>query len=61
VFPEEPYPRLAAAADLPGVWFTPHSAGFVRDLGARVSAEVADTLAAAVEGRPLPHEVRDTA
>lgn len=60
VFPEEPYPRLAAAADLPGVWFTPHSAGYVRDLGSRVSAEVADTLAAAVAGRPLPHEVCDT-
>lgn len=45
VFPVEPYPSLAAQASVPGVWLSPHSAGFTHDLGARVAAEVIASVA----------------
>lgn len=57
VFPEEPWSGLAAAAAVPGVLVTPHSAGFTRDLGARVAAEVDAALGAWVRGDPPPHPV----
>jgi phosphoglycerate dehydrogenase-like enzyme len=57
VFPVEPYPALAAGAAVPGVLFTPHSAGFVRDLGQRVARGVIAALSAWVSGDPLPHRV----
>ena len=57
MFPEEPWSGLAAAAAVPGVLVTPHSAGFTRDLGARVAAEVDAALGAWVRGDPLPHAV----
>lgn len=58
VFPEEPYPSLARGAAHPGVLFTPHSAGFTRDLGAKVAAGVAASLAAHARGEEVPHPVR---
>ncbi|MEQ1565724.1 MAG: NAD(P)-dependent oxidoreductase [Myxococcota bacterium] len=57
VFPREPWPALADAAAVDGVWVTPHSAGYSRGLGARVAREVADALAAWARGAPLPHPV----
>lgn len=57
VFPDEPFPGLAAAASVDGVWLTPHSAGYARGLGARVAQEVADALAAWARGAPIPHMV----
>jgi len=57
VFPVEPYARLAATADLPAVWFTPHSAGYTADLGERVADGVSRALAAWVRGEDLPHRV----
>lgn len=56
VFPKEPYPALAAES-LPGVWYTPHGAGFAPDLGARVAAEVGAAFRALASGSPLPHVV----
>lgn len=58
VFPEEPWPDLAEAAAVPGVWLAPHAAGYARGLGERVAAEVAAALTAWVEGRPVPHTVQ---
>ncbi len=55
VFPEEPWPDLAVG--VPGVWFTPHSAGASHDLGARVAAEVQSALSAWQAGAPVPHRV----
>lgn len=57
VFPVEPYPALARGAAVPGVAFTPHSAGFTRDLGARVAREVAANLGAWRRGDALPGAV----
>jgi phosphoglycerate dehydrogenase-like enzyme len=56
VFPVEPYPRLAAGA-VPGVWFTPHAAGFVHDLGRRVADELRAALGAWARGEAPPHVV----
>jgi len=58
VFPAEPWPGMRDAAEVPGVWLTPHAAGYDRGLGARVASEVNDALAAWVAGKPLPHPVR---
>ena len=57
VFPSEPWPGLAAAAAVQGVWLTPHGAGYDRHLGRRVAHEVHTALAAWVAGRPIPHAV----
>ena len=57
VFPQEPWPDLAALAAIDGVLVTPHSAGFTRDLGVRVAADVALALEARAAGRPLPYTV----
>ena len=57
VFPDEPWPGLADAARVAGVWLTPHSAGVDRSLGERVAAEVGASLSAWVAGDPLPHPV----
>lgn len=59
VFPVEPYPELAAGASIPGVLFTPHSAGYTRGLGARVADGVRDALRAWVLAEPLPFDVGD--
>ncbi|MFM2160676.1 MAG: hypothetical protein RLZZ383_188 [Pseudomonadota bacterium] len=60
VFPIEPYPDLAVGAATPGVLFTPHSAGFTHDLGARVARGVQDALRAWSRGEPLPFYVGET-
>ncbi len=57
VYPREPWRLLAETASLPGVWATPHAAGFVHDLGQRVRSEVAAALSAWVIGRPIPHVI----
>lgn len=57
VFPEEPWPGLARAAEVPGVWLTPHAAGVDRTLGERVGTEVGTTLTAWANGEALPHPV----
>ena len=57
VFPVEPYPELAREAAVPGIWFTPHSAGFTHDLGARVAQGVQRSLQAWVRGQKLPYPV----
>jgi phosphoglycerate dehydrogenase-like enzyme len=56
VFPVEPYPEMALS-QLPGVVFSPHSAGYVHDLGRRVAAGVAQALHAWKHGLPLPYAV----
>jgi phosphoglycerate dehydrogenase-like enzyme len=53
VFPEEPWPTLAADA-VEGVLLTPHGAGYAPDLGRRVATEVGAALRALAEGRALP-------
>lgn len=57
VFPEEPWPRLAELAARPRTLLTPHAAGYHDRLGEAVAQEVAATVQALVEGRPLPHRV----
>lgn len=57
VFPVEPYPRLAVQAAVPGVWLSPHSAGFTHDLGARVAAEVVTSVAAWIREDAIPAQV----
>ncbi|MEQ1503738.1 MAG: NAD(P)-dependent oxidoreductase [Myxococcota bacterium] len=57
VFPREPWPGLQAAAQVDGLWLTPHASGYTRGLGTRVAREVADALAAWVDRRPVPHGV----
>ncbi|MEZ4236702.1 MAG: NAD(P)-dependent oxidoreductase [Myxococcota bacterium] len=57
VFPQEPWPGLAEAAAVPGVWLAPHAAGFARGLGTRVATEVGAALGAWVRGEPVPHRV----
>lgn len=56
VFPVEPYPSLNLG-QVPGVQFSPHSAGFTHDLGLRVAQGVALALAAWKAGTNLPHVV----
>jgi phosphoglycerate dehydrogenase-like enzyme len=51
VFPEEPYGRLGALAQVEGVLLTPHAAGYTRDLGERVAHGVSRAIAAWKEGR----------
>lgn len=57
VFPEEPYPALAAGAAVPGVWFTPHASGYTVGLGARVAEGVHAAIAAWAGGQPVPFPV----
>lgn len=57
VFPEEPWPSLAEHATVPGVLLTPHGAGYVPDLGARIAREVGASLAAWSRGEALPYPV----
>jgi phosphoglycerate dehydrogenase-like enzyme len=59
VFPEEPWPQMAELAS-DRVWLSPHAAGFVRDLGARVRAELVDNVGRFVRGEPLAHPVEAT-
>jgi len=59
VFPEEPWPGLAVAAQVEGVVLSPHAAGFVRGLGARIADEVGTALRAWRAGEPIPHVVRN--
>ena len=54
VFPVEPWSGLQAASAVPGVVLSPHSAGYVHDLGIRVAREVHATLSAWTQGKPLP-------
>jgi phosphoglycerate dehydrogenase-like enzyme len=58
VFPEEPWPGLAAAATVEGVLTSPHASGYTTGLGRRVAAEVATALDAWASGRPVPHAIR---
>lgn len=57
VFPDEPYPRLAELAARPNTLLTPHAAGYHRDLGRSLAAELALTVRAFIRGEPLPHPV----
>ncbi len=57
VFPVEPYPALARAVAVPNVLFTPHSAGYTRDLPARLTEELEETLKAWLRGAPLAHRI----
>jgi phosphoglycerate dehydrogenase-like enzyme len=57
VFPEEPWPGLAAAAAVEGVIATPHASGYTQGLGRRVAREVAAALAAWAAGGEVPHRV----
>lgn len=54
VFPKEPWPRLAEGAAVEGVFFTPHAAGYVADLGQRVAQGVVAALGAWSRGEPVP-------
>lgn len=56
VFPAEPW-EDAAPLQHPRILATPHAAGFTRDLGRKVSDEVAATLARWREGGSVPHPV----
>lgn len=53
VFPEEPWPHLAAHAG-EQVLLTPHASGYTVGLGERVAAEVRGALTAWIAGDPLP-------
>ena len=57
VFPVEPYPELARAGQVEGVWLSPHASGYTHDLGDRVAASVAEALEAWVLGEPQPAAV----
>lgn len=57
VFPEEPWPRLAAQARHPAVVFTPHSAGWHAGLPEAVTQGLAETIAAFCHDAPLPHSL----
>ncbi len=57
VFPVEPYPQLAAQAAVPGVWLSPHSAGFTHGLGSRVAAEVVASVAEWIATGTVPAKV----
>lgn len=53
VFPEEPWARLAEAAQRPQVWVTPHAAGWHDRLPEQLRAELAATVAGWVRGEGL--------
>lgn len=57
VFPVEPYPKLAEQSAVPGVWLSPHSAGFTHDLGARVAEEVIASVGAWIASGTVPARV----
>ena len=57
VFPEEPWPDLQRSARSDRILYTAHAAGFTRELGRRVSTELARALDAYCGGRELPHRV----
>ncbi len=57
VFPEEPWPRLAELAARPNVLLTPHAAGYHEGLGQALAAELATTVEAFLNDRPVPHPV----
>lgn len=57
VFPQEPWPDMAAAASRPGLTLLPHAAGYYAGLSAAVQAELLAAVRAFVEGRPLPAPV----
>lgn len=57
VFPEEPWPQLAALAARPRTLLTPHAAGYHTRLGEAVAREVADTVGAWLGGQALEHRV----
>lgn len=56
VFPEEPWPRLAASRH-DRITYLPHAAGFHVGLMAAVADELVQATAAFVAGRPVPHRV----
>jgi D-3-phosphoglycerate dehydrogenase len=57
VFPDEPWPGMGAAASVEGVVLSPHSAGYVTGLGARIADEVGTALRAWAAHAPIPHVV----
>ncbi len=57
VFPEEPWLRMREGTSVRGVHFSPHGAGFTRDLGRRVADEVLAALAEWKRDGSLPHRV----
>jgi phosphoglycerate dehydrogenase-like enzyme len=57
VFPDEPWRGMATGAAVEGVMLSPHSAGYVTGLGARIAEEVGTALRAWAAGAPIPHLV----
>ena len=57
VFPEEPWPELAALASRPNVLLTPHAAGYYEGLGMALAEELSRTVEAFVRGGSIPHPV----
>lgn len=57
VFESEPYADLRGLATRPDVWLTPHSSGYVRDLGVRLADEVGATVGQWLATRTVPFPV----
>lgn len=57
VFPEEPWPGLAALARHPRVLLTPHGAGYHDRLGEAIAEELVSVVAAWVRGLEIPNRV----
>ncbi|MFT5584013.1 MAG: lactate dehydrogenase-like 2-hydroxyacid dehydrogenase [Cognaticolwellia sp.] len=57
VFPQEPFPELQALARRPGTLLLPHAAGYHVHLGEAVARELAQAVAAHVQGQPVPHVI----
>ncbi|MCK6505134.1 hypothetical protein L6R53_17335 [Myxococcota bacterium] len=57
VFPQEPWPRMAAVQGRPGLVLLPHAAGFHRDLSRTVREGLVQAVAAFVAGGAVPHVV----
>lgn len=57
VFPQEPWPALAALAKRPNTLLLPHAAGYHPELGKAVAKELAGAVEAFLDGQPLPHPV----
>ena len=57
VFPEEPWPRLAAQQTRDNLFFTPHAAGWHSGLSAALREGLRHAVAAWVRGAPVPWQV----
>ena len=57
VFPEEPYASMSAVADIPGLWLTPHAAGFHSGLSASIREGLVEIVGAIVDAREPRHMI----